>query len=416
MTGSTRTPTLTGNRNFRNLWIGQGGSQLGTQVTLVGVPLVAVVTLNGSPFQVAAVTAAEYLPSLVFGLVAGVLVDKLDQRKVMLVTDLVRILALAAIPAAAALGALTFPLLYAVVFLIGLMTLFFDLAYQSGIPRIVDKQHLLDANGRLETTRAASTAVGPPVGAGLVQAFGAPVSLLASAASFLVSWLATWRIRLRPLDDDRDRSRSLTSLRADLIEGLNRVRRDPRQRALIGVAATSNAAAIAAISLLPLWLRDGLHLPVWSLGVVLACGAIGAVGAGFLLSRLDSGTEPWRRVTICLIIAGAAALLVPLAFGPTALRLGMVCLAEAVMQGSITVLAASVMTWRQSITPQHLLAKVISVARTVNFGILPLTSLASGAIASAAGMFPVLVGAAILMAAAPLWFVNSTGQTPEGQP
>lgn len=399
------------NHNFLRLWVGQGVSQVGSQVTLVALPLVAVITLGGTPLQVTAVTAAEYLPSLLFGLVAGVLVDKADQRRIMLATDLIRALVLVGIPVAAIAHVLSFPLLYVAVFAIGLATLFFDLAYQSGLPRIVESAHLLDANGRLETTRAASTAVGPTAGAVMVQFLGPPITLVADAVSFVISWAAMLRVRLRALPQDTTRtgrSRSLRSLRGDFKEGFDRVRHDPRQRAIIGVAATSNAATTAAVSLLPLWLRDGLGLPLWSLGVVLASGALGALAAGVVLARLSSTTAPWRRVTIALMLAGCGSLMVPLAFGPAPLRLVMVCLAEAVLQGCITVVAASCMSWRQSTTPQHLLAKVISVARTVNYGVLPVTTLAAGALASVVGIRPVLFISAGLVSAAPLWLFRST--------
>ncbi|MEE1752751.1 MFS transporter [Streptomyces sp. SP18CS02] len=398
-------PRLGGNRSFTALWWGQGVSQVGSQISLVALPLVAVVTLGSGPFEVAAVAAAEYLPSLLFGLVAGVLVDTMDQRLVMIVTDLLRAAVLLAVPLAHLADAVSVPLLCAVAFLLGLFTLFFDLSYQSALPRLVEREQLRAANGRLETTRSASTAAGPPAGSALVQTFGAPLAVIADAVSYLVSSLLILRVRLRP----RTRSvapRTVNGLRGDLAAGLRQVRRDPRQRAVIAVAATSNAATVSVVSLLPLWLINELGLPAWSLGLVLSCGAVGGVVAGFGVARLPQEISPKRAIGVGLVVAGGASVLVPLATGPAAVRLAMVCLAECVGMACLTVIAVTCMSWRQSVTPEHLLAKVISVARTVNFGVLPLTTLAGGALASAFGIRPVLFLAAALVVAAPLWMVG----------
>ncbi|MFD3649853.1 MFS transporter [Streptomyces cyaneofuscatus] len=398
-------PRLGGNRSFVALWCGQGVSQVGTQISLVALPLVAVITLGSGPFEVAAVAAAEYLPSLLFGLVAGALVDTMDQRRVMIVTDLLRAAVLLVLPVAYVADVLSIMLLCTVAFLLGLFTLFFDLAYQSALPRLVEREQLRAANGRLETTRSASTAAGPPLGSALVQTLGAPLAVVADAVSYLVSSLLILRVRLRPRTHAVT-PRTVSGLRGDLVAGLRQVRRDPRQRAIIAVAATSNAATVMVVSLLPLWLINQLGLPAWSLGLVLSCGAVGGVVAGFGISRLPQEITPKRAIGFGLVIAGGTSVLVPLAAGPAAVRLAMVGVAEAVGMACITVIAATCMSWRQQVTPERLLAKVISVARTVNFGVLPLTTLAGGALASAIGIRPVLFLASALVLAAPLWMVG----------
>lgn len=406
----TKSASLKGNRSFAALWFGQSVSQLGTQVTQVALPLVAVVTLDGSAVEVAAVVSMEYLPSLLFGLIGGVLVDRADQRRVMLVTDLARAAVLLAIPIAYGLGVLSFPLLFAVTFVMGTATLFFDLAYQSAMPRIVDAGLLLDANGRLQTTQAAATAVGPPIGSVLVQLMSAPAAVIADAVSFAVSWAATLRIHLRPEEPVDQapgtvRPRSyVRGLMSDLKVGLDRVRRDTRQVAIIGVSATGNAATIVTTALLPLWLRGPLRLPVWTFGLVLGFGAVGAVGAGFALAHLKPLQAPWRRMSIGLVLAGCGLLLVPLAAGPAAVRVLMLGIAEAALQGCLIVVGASGAAWRQANVPGYLLARVISVARTVNYGVLPLASIAGGALAEAIGLQPVLFGSAALLIASPAWF------------
>ncbi|MGH9073212.1 MAG: MFS transporter, partial [Acidimicrobiales bacterium] len=168
--------SLLGHGDFRLLWLGQTVSVLGSQVTLVALPLAAVVVLHASTFQVGLLTAASTLAFLVIGLPAGAWVDRARRRPVMVADDLVRAAVLTSVPVAAAVGGLTMAQLYAVALVAGVCTVFFDVAYQSYLPALVGRERLVEGNARLETTQAMARVGGPTLGGFLVQLLSAPRS------------------------------------------------------------------------------------------------------------------------------------------------------------------------------------------------------------------------------------------------
>ena len=174
-------------RDFLALWGAETISQFGSQVTFLALPLVAILVLEESTFRVAALTTVGFLPFLLFTLPAGVWVDRLRRRPILIGGDLVRALALATIPIAYWLDALTIWQLYAVGFVHGIGTVFFDLAYQSYLPSLVGREQVVEGNSKLELSRAAANIAGPGMAGGLVAALTAPVAILVDAVSFLVS-------------------------------------------------------------------------------------------------------------------------------------------------------------------------------------------------------------------------------------
>ncbi|HYH93635.1 MAG TPA: MFS transporter, partial [Candidatus Saccharimonadales bacterium] len=138
------------NPDFNRLWAAETISQFGTQVSLLALPLVAVVLLDASPLEVALLGTIEFLPFILFSLPAGAWVDRLRRRPILIAGDVGRALALATIPIAFVFDALTIWQLYAVGFIAGTLTVFFDVAYQSYLPSLVDRDQLVDGNGKLE--------------------------------------------------------------------------------------------------------------------------------------------------------------------------------------------------------------------------------------------------------------------------
>lgn len=169
------------------LWIGQSISVFGTPVSQIAIPWIAIKILDASAFEVATLTTFEFLPFLLFALPAGVWVDRLPRRSVLIAGDIGRALLLATIPLAYVLDALTLGRLYVVGFLVGILTVFFDVAYQAYLPSLVARDQLVEGNSKLQLTASGAQIAGPAAGGGLVQALTAPYAVLADAISFVQS-------------------------------------------------------------------------------------------------------------------------------------------------------------------------------------------------------------------------------------
>jgi MFS family permease len=222
---------------FLKLWAAQAISQVGTQVTLLALPLAAILVLDATATEVALLGAVEVLPFLLFTLPAGVWVVRLPRRPILVVTDLARSLALASIPLAYAFDSLTLPHLYIVAFALGVLTVFFDVSYLSYLPSLVSRSELGGANSKLEATRSAAQVAGPGTAGALVGALTAPVAILLDAVSYVLSAFFAWRIRR---SDRRGEVSPRGKLWPELREGLSYVLRHEYLRALTLSTGTWN--------------------------------------------------------------------------------------------------------------------------------------------------------------------------------
>src|SRR5215467_14113937 len=170
-----------GRPGFARLWLGQSASLLGSQVTLVALPLTGVLTLHAGPTQMSALRVASTIPFLLFGLLAGAWVDRRSRLSVLTASSVGQALLLALIPALALAHDLRIELLYVIAFLVGILTVPFDVAYQAFLPSLVTSDSLADANSKLEASRSVAQVVGPSLGGLIVQAVTAPIAILADA-------------------------------------------------------------------------------------------------------------------------------------------------------------------------------------------------------------------------------------------
>ena len=237
---------LWGHRDFRLLWGGETVSELGAQVSRLAIPLLAVRTLHATTFEMGLLTAASTAAFLVVGLPAGAWVDRMRRRRLMIGADLGRVLALGSVPVAYALGWLTLAQLFVVTLVSGVLTVFFDVAYQSYLPALVGRAHLVEGNAKLTGSEQAAAVAGPSLAGWLVQLLGSATAVAVDAASFVVSALALSAIRAdepRPDVPDGGHPR----LRHDMAEGLRFVFSDALLRAIAATTATANLfAGIAA--------------------------------------------------------------------------------------------------------------------------------------------------------------------------
>jgi MFS family permease len=388
--------------DFRRLWIGNAVSQVGTQVSMLTVPLLAVLTLHASTFQVGVLTVAENAAFLLIGLPAGAWVDRLRRRPVLIAGDLLRAALLASLPLAAALGVLTLGQLYAVVFAVGAGTVFFEVAHQSYLPSLVGREHLVEANGRLEANRSVAYAVGPTVAGYLVQALTAPFALLVDAASF--AWSAWWIVAIRHREP-RPVAAAHRSLRREIMAGLRQVFGHPvlRATAVYGSCTVLFMALARAVEVV--FLVRTVHLAPAGIGLLYSLSSLGAVAGALIGAPLGRRLGPSRTMLWSALVAHLFMLLIPLT-GP-GLRLVYYGVGVAVSSLCIVVFNIVSVSYRQTLCPDHLLGRMNATMRFMIWGALPVGGLIGGALGTAFGLRPTLWVSALGGLLAVAWLVWS---------
>jgi MFS family permease len=380
-------------------------TQLGTQVTVVALPLAAVLTLDAGAFELGLLSAVQTAAFLLVGLPAGVWVDRWRRRPVLVWSDLARGVALLTVPAAAWLGALTLPHLYAVALVLGVGTVFSDVAQMSFLPAIVPKERLEGANGRLEATRQVSVLAGPGVGGWLVAAVTAPFALLADAVAYLVS--ATLLSRVRAAEPSRDGGAGRGGLRAQVAEGMAFVLREPvLRRVAAGGALTRVALGVCAVGY-PLYLVVELRLDAAGFGLLLSASAVGALAGAALAARVTwrHGVGPTLYGSALLTVA----LQLPAAATGPGWRLLIFPVASAFAGAAATVFNVAQLSYRQRITPERMLGRVHASMRFLMWGATPLGGLAGGALGEWLGGQGVFAAGVALLGLSYLPIVTAPG-------
>ncbi|MFF7440986.1 MFS transporter [Streptomyces sp. NPDC008122] len=397
---SSRPPRLHRLPDFRRLWIGDTVSQAGTAVTALALPLVAIGPLHASPFQAGLLVTCEFLGFLLLGLPAGAWVDRMRRRRVMIVGDLGRAVLLASLPVAAWLGVLTLPQLYGVAFGLSVCTAFFDIAYQSHLPELVDDERLVEANVALEASRTVTAAGGPGAGGALVAAVTAPVALAVDAVSHLVSALLLSRIR-RP--DPRPVRAAGAGLREEIAEGLRFVARDRLLRALTLAATISNACGTIGASMLLVLLAGELGMSPFLCGLVFTAEALGGFLGSLLVTRVAARLGEGRAMIASVVVSGVLWLLAVPFFHADA-RYAVACLLQGLGWTAFMTFKISTVSLRQRLTPAPLLGRVNATFRFLAWGSMPLGALAGGLVGQYASVRAALWAGAVgeLLAVVPL--------------
>ncbi|MFD0608378.1 MFS transporter [Streptomyces aureus] len=283
-TGSTLTGGLKRSiwhrRDFLLLWGGQTISEMGSQVTVLTMPLVAVVLLNASAFQVGMLSTAQTSAYLLVALPAGAIVDRVVKRRLMIWCDLALFLAIGSVPLAHAVGELTLAQLYAVALVSSVFAVLFSVAYQSYLPMVLDREQLMDGNGKLAASRSVAQIAGPSLGAGLVTLVGAAGAMATDAVSFALSAGSLTAIRTNEPSLFRAGDERRLGPWPQIRDGLAYVNRDPILRNSVAFNGTANFFVIMVESLGPVFLIRTLHLRPSLVGLLLALGAVGGVAGG----------------------------------------------------------------------------------------------------------------------------------------
>lgn len=379
--------------DFRNLWVAQTVSVVGSQFTSVALPLTAVLILQAGPFEMGVLGAAVNAPVLLVGLFAGVWADRLRRRPILIATDLGRALLLGVIPTAALLGVLRMEILYVVALSIGTLSVFFDVAVTSYLPSLVRREDLIEGNSKIQLSHSAAGTVGPGTAGGLVQLFGAPFVLILDALSFLASAAFLWNIRSPEPTPLTVRG---TTVWREIYGGMHLVWRQPVLRAMTlatGVGSLGNGIQQAV---LVLYIVRDLGVTPVLLGVILAVGSAAAILGAMLAGPVGDWQGPgpvlqWGQ----LAIAGGS-LILALAAGPLAAAVALLLLAHALRGCGMSLFSVNQIALRQAITPSRLLGRVNATRRVVVFGVGSLGALLGGALGAGIGLQQtLLIGAGV---------------------
>jgi MFS family permease len=379
--------------DFMKLWTAETISQLGSQVSLLALPLVAITVLDASAFQVGLLGTVEFAPFVLVGLPAGVWVDRLRRRPVLVAGDLGRALALASIPLAYELGVLSIGQLYVVGFVTGVLTVFFDVAYQSYLPALVAPDQLVEGNSKLEISRSGAQIAGPGLAGGLIDLVTAPVAVLADALSFALSGAFIGLIRRgEPAPERAPAGRRRGAMRREIAEGLRYVLGHRLLRPIAACTATANLFNAVMYAVVVLYMVRQLGLRPAAIGLVFAAGNLGFLAGAVVSGRLAARTGIGRAIVLGEAVGALGALLVPLAPRGAAVPLLIAGMAVGAFGG--TVYNVNQVSLRQAISPARLHGRMNATMRFMVWGTLPLGSLLGGALGTAIGLRPTLwVGA-----------------------
>jgi MFS family permease len=356
----------------------------GDQISSIALPLVAVLTLRAGAAQMGLLTALVWLPSLLFGVHAGLLADRYGHwRALMIVADLGRAALLASIPVCYALGVLTIWQLYAVALGAGVFSVLFTVCQPTLFVALVPPDAYLDGNSLLYGSRALSFTGGPSVGGLLVEVLGAPFAVAADALSFLGSALFLGRVRVAEPSPAGAGQGALTA-GARFIKGAPLVRWSLLSVALI------NFFNFVFFALYVLYATRSLHVRPGVLGLVLGAGAIGGVLGAVVTKRLSERLGVGRVYTVSCLVFAAPLLLVPLAGGPKPVILAMLFAAEFISGFGVMALDISIGSIFAAVIPDALRSRVTGAFQAVNYGTRPLGALAGGALGTALGLRPTL--------------------------
>src|SRR5437870_9083834 len=358
-------PPLSRNSDFVKLWSGFTIARVGSQITVLALPLTAVLLLGAGATETGLLVAAQMLPSIVAGLFIGVWVDRLPRRPIMIWSDIGSAVIIASVPLAAALDALSLAQLYVVSFLGGAFAVSTDLARAAMVPALVGRTRLVAANSRLQASSAVAQVAGPSLGGVLVQTLTAPIAMLLDAVGFIISALLIATIRAPETARSRATERSVWH---EVTDGLRWVRSQPIVFRSITAIALANIEWFAVQGVLVVYATRELGLSPALLGISLAAigplSLLGAALAGPLTARWGLGPV----MIGALFLETLSRLVLPFAAGPPLEAAAVVMASQALLGLTVPLWTISSSSLQQAVTPERLLGRVTAATRFISFG------------------------------------------------
>jgi len=368
-------------RDFPRLWGSLTLHHFGGQITFLALPLTAALVLHASPFEVGVLTALEALPYPLFGLFAGVLVDREKKLPVIVACDVGRGLALAMVPLCAWFGMLSMPILYIAGFLVGLLTVIGWPAYQVFMTERVGRENLVEANAKIGLADSAAQLIGPGIAGALIQWLTAPFAILADACAFFTSALMLRGIRPQASDEPKAKARSM---RLEILEGLAVVWHNRTLRALVWSVALWQVFRHAFIATVVLYATRDLAFSPGLIGGIFMVSGLGSLGAASFTQRFNARFGMGPTMLGGVVGTGIAWLVIAAASGPMAVAIfgaGLLALDLAAMTFFINYLSL-----RQAVTPDALLGRVTATMICLTVATAPLGGLLGGFIGEHLGL------------------------------
>jgi MFS family permease len=400
-------PRLTGlwrHPDFLKLWCAQTLAALSANVTNLALPLIAALTLHATPFEMGLLSTIATLPNILVGLFAGAWADRARRRPIMIAADLARAILLLSIPLATLFGLLTIWQLYAVLFLSGICTTFFDVANVSYLPSLVGRVQLVNANSRIVASASVANAAGPGLAGGLIQLLTAPIALLVDAGTLAASAVLILAIRspeAKPAPESRNES-----IWHNISSGIHPLYRDPMLRSVVGSSMIYLFFSSTMLAVYVLYATRDLHIAPAILGAIFAAGGAGALLGALVAASLTRQLRVGRVMIGANLLSGLFILLIPLAPATPAAAL-LLGIAQFVSQMMGAIFSINQTSLLQIAMPDHLRGRVNASYRFLTMGSLPLGSLLGGALGASIGLRATLAVGGLGMLLPVVWLALS---------
>lgn len=408
--------------DFRRLWFGQTISVVGDQVTVIGLPLVAVLVLGADAAAMGYLTAAGVLPHLLFSLPAGAWLDRVQRRRrLMILADLGRAALIASIPAAFALGVLSLAQLYLVAFLSGSLAVAFDLSWNTLFVAVTRRERYVEAMALLNGSRSLAYVAGPTIGGLLVQLIGAPLAMLTDAVSYLGSVLFLRRIESPEPRVEHEEG----TLRERLFAGLEFILRDSIMRPTLLAVTTINLFNFSFAALFILYATTTLGVEPGLLGIALGSGAVGGVLGAVVASRIGRRIGLGPAYALGCVVFPLPLVLIPIADAgmPMAIVLGLLFASEFVAGLGVMILDINVGAIIAARTPDRIRSRAGGAFRFINYGVRPIGAVLGGVLGAAIGVRETLfivtiaaVGGVAFLIGSPVLRLRDLPEAPESVP
>jgi MFS family permease len=407
-------PALLWEEQFRRFWIGQTISVFGDQVTGLALPIVAVLMLGADPTQMGLLTAIGLLPHLLFSLPAGAWLDRVHRRRrLMILADIGRAIAIAVVPVAYLLHVLDLNLLFVVAFVVGTFAVVFDISWNTIFVSVAKREQFVEATALLNGSRSLASVAGPAISGILIQLFKAPLALVADALSFLGSAFFLGRVSAAEPPIEKEPG----TIRQQLTSGLSFLFRDPIMRPTILSAATLNLFNFCFQGLFILYAATYLHVAPGILGLALGLGAVGGVIGALTASRVGRVLGIGRAYVLGLILFPGSVFLIPLAQGlPELAILAFLFLSEFGQGIGVMILDINVGAMIQARTPDRIRGRAGGAFRFTNMGIRPIGATIGGVLGGILGVQETLFIVIAAQLAGVLWLYGSPVLKLRGMP
>lgn len=386
--------------DFLRLWAAQIVSAVGSRITRTALPIIAILTIDATPNEIAVLGALSIAPGIVIGLLAGGWIDRSAKRPLLIAADLARAALIMTVPVAAWSGVLTMAQLYAVAGLVGVGSALFQITDNAYLPALIGKDDLVEGNAKLEATESVAEITGPGLAGVLIEALTGPVAMVFDAVTYL--WSASFLARIRTPEIPAEAGDGPLSLRADIAVGFRAGFGHPLLRPIFVAAAVSTLSFGFFLTLYMLFTLDDLGLGPATVGVLISMGGVGALIGTVITTRLTPRLGLGRAMIVFLAVGQAGMLLIPMAAGPDWLVLALLVGHQIIGDGFTVAYAVQAVSLRQTVLPLSLLARVNATLQVLTGAAFLVGMLLAGPLATAIGVRNGVWAGALVGLAAPV--------------